>query len=142
MQPPPTTAPRPARAAAARPAPRARSQARAARALSGINPLFYAAVRRATDRRKNAIPLTGVTAVAIATRMCRKVDVYAMSTLSGPPACYYYWYSKRGGGCTGGARSSDEWYHKRPGDAEFHDFRGNADALLQWNASGAIRIRV
>jgi hypothetical protein len=25
--------------------------------------------------------------------------------------------------------------------AEFHDFEGNAQALLRWNASGAIRLR-
>ena len=39
----------------------------------GINPSFYAAVRRQTDKRKRAIPLTGVVAVAVAMRVCRVV---------------------------------------------------------------------
>ena len=83
--------------------------------MHGISPIFYAAVRRHTDKRKHAIPLTGVVAVAIAIRSCRTVDVYGMSTMTGPRACFYYWSCSHG---------TDALYHSRPGDAEFHDFRG------------------
>ena len=101
--------------------------------LHGLSPIFYAAVRRHTDKRKHAIPLTGVVAVAAAIRSCRSVDVYGMSTMErGKRTCFYYWQ----------CRGTDRQYHSRPGDAEFHDFRGNANALLRWNASGHIRIRV
>ena len=100
--------------------------------MHNVNPIFYAAVRRTTDKRKKAIPLTGVVAVAAAIRMCSSVDVYGMSTMTHAKACFYYWQ------CHG----TDKWYHSRPGDAAFHDFRGNALALTRWNASGLIRIRV
>eukprot|EP00966_Prymnesium_polylepis_P068360 1588130-Prymnesium_polylepis.1 len=99
-----------------------------------INPIFYAAVRRQTARRKQAIPLTGVVAVAAATRLCRSVDVYGLSTMlytPGEKTCFYYWQ----------CHSTDKWYHTRPGDSEFHDFKGNARALIRWNASGLIRLR-
>lgn len=104
--------------------------------MHGINPRFYEAVRKHTDQRKKAIPLTGVVAVALAIRSCDSVDVYGMSTL-GPDssrACFYYWRCGRG--------QTDAAYHSRKGDSEFHDFKGNARALLNWNASGAIRIRI
>ena len=54
----------------------------------------------------------------------------------GPRVCDYYYRS--------GARCpTDSFYHTgRPGDAEFHDFRAHARALLRWNTSGLIRIRV
>ncbi|KAL1520549.1 hypothetical protein AB1Y20_022125 [Prymnesium parvum] len=101
----------------------------------GINPIFYAAVRRQTDKRKHAIPLTGVVAVAAATRLCSSVDVYGLSTMEyqsqTKKTCFYYWM------CS----STDKWYHSRPGDSQFHDFKGNARALLRWNASGIIRLR-
>ena len=81
-----------------------------------------------------AIPLNGVVAVAAAVRQCGTVDVYGLSTMSSPrTTCSYYWECQRG--------KSDAWYHARPGDAAFHDFRGNARTLLRWNASGVIRIR-
>ena len=100
--------------------------------LHGINPRFYEAVRKHTDKRKSAIPLTGVVAVAIAMRSCDTVDVYGMSVMSrAKQACFYYWSCGR----------TDATYHSRPGDAQFHDFHGNAQALLRWNASGAIRLR-
>ena len=94
-----------------------------------------AQVRRHADKRKRAIPLTGVVAVAMAIRSCARVDVYGMSTMSAGArrSCFYYWSCGQG---------TDARYHSRPGDAEFHDFRGNALALLRWNASGHIRIRV
>lgn len=104
-----------------------------------VNPVFYAAVRRVVDQRKHAIPLTGVAAVALATRMCNRVDVYGMSTMQGDDACYYYWMSNNGK-CNN-RFASDAWYHQRPGDANFHDFKGNAEALRRWNASGYIRLR-
>ena len=108
----------------------------------------HAALRRDQSR---TIPLTGVVAVAVAMRVCRTVDVYGLSTVAaqwgekGPPArkparqgrggrsatCFYYFR------CSG---STDEWYHRRPGDADFHDFAGNALALLRWNATGQIRL--
>ena len=114
--------------------------------LHNVNPRFYEAVRKLTDKRKNAIPLTGVVAVALAIRACDTVNVYGMSTMqslkpSTPAAmtnqrrvttCFYYFRCQQ----------SDAVYHSRPGDAEFHDFSGNAKALLRWNASGAITIRV
>ena len=104
-----------------------------------VNPLFYAAVRRHTDKRQRAIPLTGVVAVAAAVRQCGTVDVYGLSTMRSPRAtCSYYWEC-RGGKVTGS--KSDVWYHSRPGDAAFHDFSGNARTLVRWNASGVIRIR-
>lgn len=99
-----------------------------------INPIFYAAVRRQTDRRPHAIPLTGVVAVAAASRMCRTVDVYGLSTMQYEPrekVCFYYWR----------CGSTDRWYHSRPGDSDFHDFKGNARALIRWNTSGLIRLR-
>ena len=101
--------------------------------LHNINPRFYERVRRHTDKRKNAIPLTGVVAVAVAMRSCESVDVYGLSTMEETTrrSCFYYWR------CS----STDAVYHSRPGDAEFHDFKGNARALLRWNASGAVRIR-
>ena len=106
-----------------------------------INPRFYEMVRRQTDKRKNAIPLTGVVAVAVAMRSCDSVDVYGLSTMSSArPACFYYW--RCGGGLTAATALTDAKYHSRPGDAEFHDFKGNAQALLRWNASGLIHIRV
>lgn len=84
----------------------------------GINPIFYAAVRRQTDRRKHAIPLTGLVAVAIATRLCARVDVYGLSTMKHDKGtkriCFYYWQ----------CGATDEAYHSRPGDAAFHDFKG------------------
>jgi len=98
--------------------------------MHGINPRFYAQVRRHTG--KSVIPLTGVVAVAIAIRSCRSVDVYGLSTMTSPAACFYYW----------SCGQTDGLYHTRPGDSEFHDFRANAAALLQWNASGHIRVRV
>lgn len=107
----------------------------------GINPIFYAAVRRTVDKRKGAIPLTGVTAVALAARMCNQVDVYGMSTMQSPEACFYYWHAKKGGRCNLRQGGTDAAYHRRPGDAAFHDFRGNAQALLRWNATGRIRLR-
>ena len=100
-----------------------------------VNPVFYAAVRRQTDRRQHGIPLTGVVAAAVATRLCSSVDVYGLSTMRYAPEekkiCFYYWQ----------CRSSDRWYHSRPGDSDFHDFKGNAAALIRWNASGSIRLR-
>lgn len=102
--------------------------------LHNINPRFYERVRRNTDTRKHAIPLTGVVAVAAAIRSCDSVSVYGLSTMSAQrPSCFYYWRC--------GKRDTDAVYHSRPGDAEFHDFEGNAQALLRWNASGAIRLR-
>ena len=104
--------------------------------VHGINPRFYEAVRRHTDARKHAIPLTGVVAVALAIRSCESVDVYGMSTMDDSSAgtCFYYWRCGRG--------QTDKVYHSRKGDSEFHDFSGNARALLEWNRSGIIRIRV
>lgn len=89
----------------------------------GINPIFYAAVRRQTDKRKQALPLTGVVAVALATRLCSSVDVYGFSTMrhhaQTKRTCYYYWK------CS----FTDKWYHSRPGDAKFHDFQGSLRSL-------------
>ena len=110
--------------------------------MHNINPRFYEAVRRQTDKRRHAIPLTGVVAVAVAMRACATVDVYGLSvsaalpsppTSATRPTCYYYWSCSRG--------MTDAKYHSRPGDAEFHDFAGNARALLRWNESGLIRLR-
>ena len=102
--------------------------------MHNINPRFYEAVRRQADKRKHAIPLSGVVAVAVAMRSCDTVDVYGLSTMrSVQPTCYYYWSCGRG--------MTDAKYHSRPGDAEFHDFAGNAQALLRWNESGLIRLR-
>ena len=67
-------------------------------------------------------------------RVCRAVDVYGLSTMreaKGLKTCMYYFR------CS----TTDGVYHSRPGDAEFHDFKGNANALLRWNASGLIRLR-
>lgn len=77
---------------------------------------FYERVRRHTDKRKHAIPLTGVVAVAVAMRSCEMVNVYGLSTMGTRPACFYYWKC--------GRRDTDAVYHSRPGDAEFHDFTG------------------
>lgn len=103
--------------------------------LHGVNPRFYESVRKHTDARKTAIPLTGVVAVAAAMRSCESVDVYGLSTMGAGhrTACFYYWRC--------GGRLTDAVYHSRPGDAAFHDFAGNARALLAWNASGLIRLR-
>ncbi len=102
----------------------------------GLNPIFYAAVRRHVDARKRGIPLTGLVAVAAAMRSCDSVDVYGMSTMTKPGACIYWWRCGRGG------RMTDGFYHSgRPGDAEFHDFQRNAGALVRWNASGSITLR-
>ena len=100
--------------------------------LHNINPRFYEAIRRQTDSRKQAIPLSGVVAVAVALRSCASVDVYGLSTMDRTQrSCFYYWQCGQ----------SDGTYHTRPGDAQFHDFKGNARALLRWNASGIIRLR-
>lgn len=104
--------------------------------MHNLNPRFYEAVRRQTDARKNAIPLSGVVAVAVALRSCAAVDVYGLSVGAATDhtqkrACFYYW----------SCGSTDKTYHSRPGDAAFHDFQGNAAALLRWNASGLITIR-
>ena len=130
----------------------------AKRRMHALNPIFYAHVRKQTSLRRDqsrTIPLTGVVAVAVAMRVCRTVDVYGLSTVAASkdndaggsrkkpargrthdgakPTCFYYF---RCGG------STDDWYHRRPGDAEFHDFGGNAAALLRWNASGQVRLLV
>ena len=100
--------------------------------MHNINPRFYEAVRKQADARKHAIPLSGVVAVAAALRSCAAVDVYGLSTMSTPRStCFYYW----------NCGMTDAKYHSRPGDAEFHDFMGNAAALIRWNASGLINIR-
>mmetsp|Transcript_39621 Transcript_39621/g.84382 ORF Transcript_39621/g.84382 Transcript_39621/m.84382 type:complete len:267 (+) Transcript_39621:87-887(+) len=98
--------------------------------MHAVNPLFYQQVRKHTG--KSVIPLTGVVAVAIAMRSCKNVDTYGLSTMqSRPRTCFYYWRCGQ----------TDAWYHRRPGDSDFHDFRANAAALLNWNASNHIRIR-
>ena len=83
----------------------------------------------------NKIPLTGVVAAAVAMRSCRRVSTYGLSTMTAARSTCFYFFR-----CAGRERS-DAQYHSRPGDGEFHDFRGNAAALLKWNASGHLRIR-
>lgn len=92
-----------------------------------LNPLFYAAVQQLTGGR---IPLTGVVAVAVATRLCASVSAYGFST-DDPRACQYFWDCSQ----------SDHAYNRRRGDAHFHDFFGNRALLDRWNRSGAVAWR-
>ena len=115
--------------------------------VHGINPRFYESVRRQVYGKRYRhshvlkVPLTGVVAVAIALRSCGTVDAYGFSTMSNErPSCMYYWLCGNAGD-----DATDSAYHDRskPLAAFFarHDFGLNAQALLRWNASGAIRLR-
>ena len=68
-----------------------------------------------------------------------------------PRVCGYYWHCGLAlAGPTSSPRlvlaspglTSDAAYHRRSGDAAYHDFEAHAQALLRWNQTGQIRMRI
>jgi hypothetical protein len=136
-----------------------------------INPRFYARVREFMGASKIPLAGLVTTAIAMAScervdTYGLSTMAHTDAGSHAPHVCGYYysttWASAapaaagqkgRGGGSGKGQGKlawlrgpaglrTDAEYHSRPGDAEFHDFGAHARALLAWNESGALRIRV